>query len=255
MQLIDTHSHIYLPDFSEDIEEVIDRARERGLSHIIMPNIDVESLGSLHETADNYQEICIPLLGLHPTHVKEGYKEELETIFNRLDSYNYKAIGEIGIDLYWDKTFFIQQQQAFEFQLSIALENNLPVVIHARDSFREIIDIVKQDKYKGLSGIFHAFTGDLDLAHEIIDLGYLLGIGGIVTFKNSHLPEVVKEVDLNHIVLETDSPYLSPVPFRGKRNESAHVYYVAQKLAEIQGKTIQEVAEITTANAQKIFRL
>jgi len=255
MQLIDTHAHLYLENFETDTDDVIRRATDRGVHKIILPNIDSASMEPMHRLAGNYPEICVPLVGLHPTHVKVNFMEELELIFGRTKEFSYKAVGEIGIDLYWDRTFLEQQKQAFEFQLAFARENKLPVVIHARDSFREILDIVSRDEYRGIRGIFHAFSGDQALAERIIGLGYLLGIGGILSFKNSKLPETIRNIDLDHLVLETDSPFLAPTPFRGKRNESSYVYFVAEKLAEIKGVSINEVAEITTINAKNLFLL
>ncbi len=255
MNYIDTHAHLYLEQFDKDIDKVISRAKESQVGKIILPNIDSKTISRLHELADHYPDICIPLMGLHPTHVKEDYEEELNTILTQLDQYPYKGVGEIGIDLYWDKSYLRQQQLAFERQLLYALKNDLPVVIHARDSFHEILEIVKENRFSELKGIFHAFTGDIKLAEEIIDLGYLLGIGGILTFKNSHLSEVMGAIDLNHLVLETDSPYLAPVPYRGKRNESSYVTIITQYLAQIKNTGIDEVSEITTANAKRLFRI
>jgi len=255
MQLIDTHAHLYLENFETDTEAVIRRAMDQGVHKIVLPNIDSASLEPMHRLAQDYPEICVPLVGLHPTHVKENFWEELELIFSRTKEYAYKAVGEIGIDLYWDKTYLQQQKQVFEFQLRFAGENKLPVIIHARDSFREILDIVSREEYHGIRGIFHAFSGDQALAERIIELGYLLGIGGVLTFKNSILPEVIRNIDLDHLVLETDSPFLAPTPFRGKRNESSYICFVAEKLAEIKGISINEVAEITTINAKNLFLL
>ena len=255
MNFIDTHSHLYLEQFNDDIDAVIKRAIDLKVNKIVMPNIDSTTIEPLHGLCDRYPELCIPLMGLHPTLVNENYKEELSVIFSQLERYLYKGVGEIGIDLYWDKTFIDQQQQAFEQQLDFAKKHDLPVVIHARESFSEIMEIIRNNKYVGLKGIFHAFTGDLALAEEIIERGFLLGIGGILTFKNSNLSEVIASVDLCHLVLETDSPYLAPVPHRGKRNESSYVTFIADCLAKIKNTDIIEIAEITTANAKRIFRI
>jgi TatD DNase family protein len=255
MQLIDTHSHLYLEDFQEDVNEVTERAKARGLSHILLPNIDSASLDSMLKLAAEYPDFYHPLPGLHPTHVKENFREELERIYTRMDITAYKAIGEIGIDLYWDKTYYSQQVEAFEFQLSLALGHDLPVVIHARDSFEEILEIVRKEKYKALKGVFHAFTGNQEQAVEITERGFYLGLGGIITFKNSHLPEIIKQIDLEHLLLETDSPFLAPVPYRGKRNESSYVWYIAERLAEINEISMQEVADQTSYNAKKLFGL
>ncbi len=253
MQFIDTHSHLYLDQFENDIREVIERAEKANVGTVILPNIDSATIAPLHQLTNQFPENCLPLMGLHPTHVKEDYKEELQEIFAQFEKYDYKGVGEIGIDLYWDKSFLNRQQDAFEQQLMYAFEKELPVVIHARESFNEILDIVRGDRFKGLKGIFHAFTGDIGFAREIIDLGYLLGIGGIVTFKNSHLPEVIAAIDLNHLVLETDSPYLAPTPYRGKRNESSYVPIIADTIARIKNIGIDEVAESTTSNAKRLF--
>ena len=253
--MIDTHSHIYLGQFKTDIAEVIQRAREEHVTAIILPNIDSSTIGSMHKLVSGYPGYLIPLMGLHPMHVKENYREELKTVKKQFENYAYKGIGEIGIDLYWDKTYFKEQAYVFEEQLSLALTNNLPVVIHARESFHEILNIVKKKKYRDLRGIFHAFTGDKSLAKEIIHLGFKIGIGGIVTFKNSGLAETVESIDINHIVVETDSPYLAPVPFRGKRNESCYLKYIVEKLAEVKDISVDEVIRITTQNAIDVFGL
>lgn len=255
MNFIDTHSHLYLDQFKDDIDDVMKRAAESRVDKIVLPNIDASSIKPLHDLTDRFPLICIPLMGLHPTHVKDNFKEELAIIFAQFEQYSYKGVGEIGIDLYWDKTFLKQQQQVFEQQLDFAIERDLPVVVHARESFNEIMEIIKDQRFKGLKGIFHAFTGELKLAEEIIELGFLLGIGGILTFKNSHLPEIVASIDLCHLVLETDSPYLAPVPYRGKRNESSYVPIIAGYLAKIKSTDINKIANQTTANAKQLFRL
>jgi TatD DNase family protein len=255
MNFIDTHAHLYLDDFRTDIDDVIKRALNAGVSKFVLPNIDASSIAAMHNLADRYPGKCFPLMGLHPTSVRADFLVELETILNRLAAYPYYAIGEIGIDLYWDKTYKNEQINVFTLQLDYAEKNNLPVVIHARESFKEIMDIVKMPKYAGIKGIFHAFTGDAHLAKEIIQLGYKLGIGGILTFKNSGLAETIRSVDLEHIVLETDSPYLAPFPYRGKRNESSYIRYVAEILAKIKGVSIEEVASTSTRNAEQIFSI
>jgi TatD DNase family protein len=255
MRLIDTHSHLYLDDFAADIDDTIQRAVDVNVDRIILPNIDSTTIEPMLKLVEKYTEICFPLIGLHPTHVKDNYKIELERILNQFDGYNYKGIGEIGIDLYWDKTYLQEQIYVFEKQLGFALNRNLPVVIHARDSFDTIFESVTKAEFRGLRGVFHAFTGDLYQAEIVISNGFKLGIGGIVTFKNSNLAEVVESVGMEHIVLETDSPYLAPVPYRGKRNESSYLRFTAGKIAEIKKITIEEVAEITTNNAVQLFGL
>jgi TatD DNase family protein len=255
MLLIDTHSHIYLPEFDNDLDEVIKRSADAGVGKIILPNIDTMSIQRIHKITSAYPDYCIPLMGLHPTSVKENFEDELSRIFNQFVKYPYKGIGEIGIDLYWDKTYIKEQIYVFEKQLLLALQNNLPVVIHARNSFEEIFTSVSKTQFKGLRGIFHAFTGNTEQAKTIIDLGFKIGIGGILTYKNSGLDEIVKSIDLQHIVLETDSPYLAPVPFRGKRNESCYIVHTAKKLAEIKNVSPDEIFRVTTINALDIFRL
>jgi TatD DNase family protein len=234
---------------------VLHRAFDCGIVKIFLPNIDSSTIGPLHALADTYPNRLVPLMGLHPTHVKENYKEEIDIISQQLSKYAYKGIGEIGIDLYHDRSYLVQQIEAFEKQLEMALKLDLPVVIHARDSFFEILDVIKQERFKHLTGIFHAFTGDLDLARKITSLDFMLGIGGILTFKNSNLSETIKAINIEHIVLETDSPYLAPVPFRGKRNESSYLIYIVRRLAEIKNLTPDEVANITSQNAMKVFKL
>jgi TatD DNase family protein len=255
MQFVDTHSHLYLNDFQNDIQDVMQRAQEKGTFKVILPNIDSASLDAMLALTKQYPDMCIPLPGLHPTHVKENFEEELERIYTRMDVKSSHAIGEIGIDLYWDKSFFRQQLATFEYQLSLAIQHDLPVVIHARDSFSEILEVIRKDTFTGLRGVFHAFTGDIQLAEELVERGFYLGLGGILTFKNSHLPEVAKEIALEHLVLETDSPFLAPTPHRGKRNESSYVALVAGRLAEIKGVSVEEVAFITTQNATKLFNI
>lgn len=254
-KLIDTHSHIYLDQFEQDIGQVIHRAKDESIAAIILPNIDSSTIGPMHKLVSEYPDYLFPLMGLHPTSVKEGYLGELESLTLQLEKYPYKGIGEIGIDLYWDKSFFKEQVYVFEQQLSLAMSRDLPVVIHARESFTEILQIVKKKEYKGLRGIFHSFTGDINIAKEIINLGFKIGIGGILTFKNSGLAETLEAIDINHIVVETDSPYLAPMPFRGKRNESSYLKFIVEKLAEVKSISIDEASEVTTQNAIDIFEI
>jgi TatD DNase family protein len=252
--LIDTHSHIYSEEFDADRNEAIQRAKDVGVNHIILPNVDSESLLRMLALEADYTGYCYSAIGLHPTSVKENYKEELEFVKSELDRRNWIAVGEIGIDLYWDKSFLNQQIIAFQQQIDWALEYKLPVIIHVRDSFRETMDAIAQYKKSGLTGVFHSFTGTIEEANEIIDFGgFLLGINGIVTFKNSGLAAVIEKIDLKHILLETDSPYLTPVPHRGKRNESAYTQLVANKLAEIYNCSVREIDEQTTHNAKSLF--
>jgi TatD DNase family protein len=246
---------MYLSQFDSDRAETVERAINGGVDRIILPNIDSESVHSLKTLMKAYPNNCFGLMGLHPTHVKDNYTSELEIIFKELESGNYIGVGEIGIDLYWDKTHIQEQTEAFVQQVSYAQEHNLPFVIHARDSFNEIFDALEKAGYSSYKGIFHAFTGDYSQAQKAIELGLLLGIGGIVTFKNTHLAEVVSQVDLNHLVLETDSPYLAPTPNRGKRNESSYIPLIAEKIGQLHGVKINEVARITTENAERIFKI
>jgi TatD DNase family protein len=255
LSFVDTHSHIYLPDFDADRSDCIARSVECGVDKVILPNIDSVSVPAMLDTIQKFPANCFPLIGLHPTHVKTDFETELQKVLGIYSQHTFYGIGEIGIDLYWDKSFFEQQKIVFKHQVNFALENSLPVVIHARDSFDEIIQCLKEINVKRFSGIFHAFTGTIDHAHEVIEMGFAIGIGGVVTFKNSHLPTVVQQIDLNHIVLETDSPYLAPMPYRGKRNESSYIRLIAEKIAEIQGIKIDEVAEITTKNACSVFKI
>jgi TatD DNase family protein len=256
MKIIDTHSHIYSEEFDDDIDDVIARARAAGVEKILLPNIDVSSLSRLHDTADRYKDYCIPMMGLHPTSVGKDWQSELDTIKQQLKTRSYIAIGEIGIDLYWDKTFEQEQKNVFEEQLRWSIEYDLPVVIHSRDAIAECIECVRNVGSEQLRGVFHSFGGTIEELQNILSLkNFLLGINGVVTFKNSTLSTVLKHTDLSHIVIETDAPYLSPVPYRGKRNESSYTLFVVQKLSEIYGVTDQEVGEITTNNARKLFNL
>ena len=255
MQLIDSHTHLYADEFKEDIDLVIKQAVTQGISKFFLPNIDSKSINGLIELCGKYPQNCFPMMGLHPCSVNETFKNELELIQNELSKRTYYAIGETGIDLYWDKTFIEEQKEAFRTQIKWSLELNLPIVIHCRQSFKEIIDVLKElyNNSQKQKGIFHCFSGTIEEAKQVIELGFLLGIGGVVTFKNSGLDKVIAEIPLDHIVLETDSPYLAPVPFRGKRNESSYLIHIAEKIASIKNTTLEQVAEITTQNAMKIF--
>jgi TatD DNase family protein len=254
--MIDTHSHIYSEEFDNDRAETIQRAKTTGVEYIILPNIDSVSLPRMFTLEAEYPGYCHATIGLHPESVKENYEEELALVKTELERREWIAIGEIGIDLYWDKTYRNEQIKAFRQQVELALHYSLPVIIHVRNSFRETMDALLPFKNKGLTGVFHSFTGGLQEAKEIITFGgFMLGINGIVTFKNSGLDVVLSEIDLNHILLETDSPYLTPVPFRGKRNESAYVDYVCEKLATIYHLPKQEIDKQTTANAKSLFHI
>lgn len=252
--MIDTHTHIYLPEFDADRIQVISRARQAGVTHMILPNIDVSTLQPLKDMMDRYAGFCSGAIGLHPTSVDGDYREGLERIGEELTAGKYAAIGEIGIDLYWDKTFYKEQTQAFETQLKWAEQMNLPVIIHARESLDEIIGILDKMFCGRCKGVFHSFTGTAAQVRRIRSCGdFLFGINGIVTFKNSLLPQVLPEIGIDSIVLETDAPYLSPVPYRGKRNEPAYLPKIGARVGEIFGLTLEETEEITNANAQRMF--
>ena len=255
MKFIDTHTHLFLPEFEDDRDQVLENARAEGVNSLLLPNVDSSTLDQLDKLVNNYPEMCFPVVGLHPTSVNENYKEELQIVEKYISQNKIYAIGEIGMDLYWDKTFIAEQKEAFIYQINLAKKHSLPVVIHARESFDEIFDIIKEINDEKLKGVFHAFTGNKEQAEQIVEWGFYIGIGGIVTFKNAGLDKVVKDIDLKNIVLETDSPYLAPVPKRGKRNESSYIKYIAQKIAEIKGVSLQDVADITTQNAEKLFNL
>ena len=253
--MIDTHSHIYSEEFDTDRAETIQRAKEAGITHIILPNCDSETLPQMLSLEAEYPDYCYAAIGVHPTSVKENYREELALVKSELERRNWIAIGEIGIDLYWDKTFLAEQIAVFQQQIDWALEYNLPVIIHVRDSFSETMDALAPYKNSGLKGVFHSFTGTIEEAREIIDFGgFMFGINGIVTFKNSGLAAVVEQIDLKHILLETDSPYLTPAPHRGKRNESAYTQLVARKLAEVYNCSLEQIDWQTTQNAQLLFK-
>ena len=255
MKIIDTHTHLYLKQFKDDIDKVIRRSIDKGINKFIFPAIDSTHFDDMHDLKNKYPGSIYLMSGLHPVDVKENFKEELEFVVNSLKSHSYVAIGEIGIDLYWDKTYLKQQQDAFEFQIRLAIKNDLPIVIHCREAFDEIFEILDKENCDKLRGVFHCFTGTLDQANRAIQLGFKLGIGGVVTFKNGGIDKFLNRIDLNHIVVETDSPYLAPVPFRGKRNESSYITYVIDKLSEIYGLPIKKIASVTTKNAEKVFAL
>jgi TatD DNase family protein len=253
VKMIDTHAHIYLKEFQEDLPDVIQQSKQSGVKKIFMPNIDAHSIDHMLSLESQYNDYCIPMMGLHPCYVKEDYKAELKLIESWLGQREFCAVGEIGIDLYWDKSFMKEQIKAFETQIEWAKELNIPIVIHCRESIDMTIDVVKKHQDGDLHGIFHCFSGNINHANSIIDLNFILGIGGVVTFKNGGLDKVVPYVDLKHIVLETDSPYLAPTPYRGKRNSPAYLKHIAEKIAELKGCTFEEVALETTDSANNIF--
>lgn len=256
MRLIDTHCHLYSDVFNEDREEAIANAKQMGVDRILLPNVDLQTVAGMHELVANHPGVCYPMMGLHPCDVKPDYETEIAQLFSFFDTHTYCAVGEIGIDLYWDKTTQDIQEKAFLMQVEFALSKSLPIAIHSRNATHRIIEMLKPYKSKGLTGVFHCFSESLELAEEILKLGgFKLGIGGVLTYKNAGLPEVLKQIDLQHIILETDSPYLPPVPHRGKRNEPAYTRLVAEKLADVKGVSLREVADITTANAEQLFGL
>ena len=255
MRLIDTHSHLFLEEFSEDLPQVIERARSAGITHIFMPNIDSTTIDSMLSVCNTYNDYCFPMIGLHPTSVNADYEKELEIVAREIKSFNkYIAIGEVGMDLYWDKTFLKEQQIVLDKQINWALEYDLPVVIHCRDAFGYIYNVLEPYKNTSLKGVFHSFTGTDDEAARILEFsGFLIGINGVVTFKKSRLPEVLTKIPLEKIVLETDSPYLTPVPNRGKRNESAYVKDTLMKVSDIYRMSPEAVGRVTSENALKVF--
>ncbi len=255
MQFIDTHCHIYSDAFDEDREKVLCDAFSKGISPIFLPAIDASSVPKMLELKEKYPEDIFLMTGLHPTYVKENYKEELQFVAAQLQTQQYCAVGEIGMDLYWDTTFLKQQQEAFDTQLQWAITHQLPVNIHCRNAFDETFEILENYKDKGLTGIFHCFTGDFNHAQKAIDCGLKLGIGGVVTFKNGKIDQFLGQIPLEHIVLETDAPYLAPSPYRGKRNEPAYLQYIAEKLAMIYNCSLEEISKVTSRNAMTTFKV
>ena len=253
MLLTDTHTHLYYETDDKKRIELIDRCKENAVDRLFLPNVDVSSIPMVFSLVKSFPDICFPMLGLHPCSVKTDWESELNKIKEADHQHKIVAIGEIGIDLYWDKTHLTEQVQAFKAQIAWAKSLKLPIVIHCRDAFNEVFEVLQQEHDENLRGIFHCFTGSIEQAQKIIDLGFYLGIGGVVTYKNAGLDKVVSQIDLNHIVLETDSPYLTPVPYRGKPNESSYLIYVANKIAELHQTDLETVASITTENSRRIF--
>lgn len=252
MKLIETHAHIYLPEFKADLEAMVQRADEIGVAEILMPAIDKTTHLRMIETEKHFVH-CKAMMGLHPCSVKEKFEDEIDVVKEWLEKRKFIAIGEIGLDFYWDKTHTKQQYEAFHQQIELALHYHLPVVIHSRNATQECIELVK--KYPDLGGVFHCFSGTIEQAYQLLSIGFYMGIGGVLTFKNSGLDGVIAEVGLRNVVLETDAPYLAPVPYRGKRNECSYLKLIAEKMATVTGKTVEEVAELTTANAKNLFHL
>jgi TatD DNase family protein len=253
--LIDTHCHLYLPEFGDDRAEMIGRAQKEGVRKFLLPAIDSGTHEQMLELETGYPGACLAMMGVHPCSIRENYKEQLEIAQSYFQKRAFIAVGEIGLDFYWDKTYTDQQYEAFHEQIGWAIQYKIPIVIHSRESIDECIGVVKQYEGKGLRGVFHCFSGDIRQAEAIIALGFNLGIGGVVTFKNSGLDRVMEQVSMEKVVLETDSPYLAPVPFRGKRNESSYLKYVVEKLAVIKGVAEEEIKSVTTRNAMKLFKI
>lgn len=255
MYLIDSHAHIYSDKFENDFSGMLDNCRREGIQKICMPNIDHTSIEQMLAIESEYPEMCFPMMGIHPSSVKGDFQKELAVVEGWLSKREFIAVGEIGLDLYWDKTFIHQQKEAFRVQIDWAKKYEVPIVIHCRDAFEETISIVEERIDDSLKGVFHCFTGTLEEAQRIIDLGFYLGIGGVATFKNGGLDKVIPHLELDHLLLETDSPYLSPAPYRGKRNEPAYLKIIAHKVAELMDRPIEEVASITSRNTATLFKL
>lgn len=255
MTIIDSHCHLYLTECREDIEGIMQRAAAAGVEKFYLPAIDHTETVNMFWLEENYPGRCMAMMGVHPCSVKADYQQELDVAASWLSKRKFAAVGEVGLDFYWDKTFIDQQYEAFRVQAEWALQYDLPLVIHTRNAMEETIAVVKEFVPRGIRGIFHCFSGNYENAIAIIDAGFLMGIGGVITYKNSGLAAVIEKIGLEHLVLETDSPYLTPVPFRGKKNESSYLKYIVEKLAEVKKLSPEEIAAVTTANAQKIFRL
>lgn len=256
MNLIDTHTHLFSDQFDEDRHSVIQAALDAGVSKMLLPNIDLESIDAMHQLEKDFPDNCLAMMGLHPCSVTENWESELAVVKEHLFNRKYIAVGEIGMDLYWDKSTLGYQQKAFAQQIEWAKQLEIPIVIHVRDAFDEAFEIVDQLNDDCLTGVFHCFTGTQDQAQHILNYGgFKLGLGGVLTFKNAGLDQVIKDIELEHLILETDSPYLAPHPNRGKRNETSYITYVASKLAEVKGISIEEVAAVTTKNAEELFGL
>ena len=251
--IIDTHSHVYLEEFDDDRGLMLQKAEKEGVGLILMPAIDSKTHGAMLKVREDFYDSCFSMMGLHPCSVKENYKDEIRIVSEYFEKDKFVAVGETGLDFYWDLTFTKEQYEAFQIQIELALQYDIPVVIHSRNSIDECIRVISENQKGKLKGVFHCFSGSEKQAKEIIDLGFYLGIGGVITFKNAGLDKVMPDVDLKNIVLETDAPYLAPVPFRGKRNECSYLKYVVERLSEVKGISKEEIAAITTKNAKKLF--
>ncbi len=250
---IDTHTHTYDEQFKEDQKEMLQRAFDAGVAELYMPNCNSETIDSMMQLAKEYPKQCLPMMGLHPCYVKEDYEKELTIVEEWLSKEKFYAVGEIGLDYHWDLTFKEQQIIAFEQQIDWAIKYDLPIVIHSRKSTQDCIDVIRKKQNGSLKGVFHCFGGSLEEAKQIIDLGFYIGIGGVVTFKNSNLPDIIKEVGIGYVILETDAPYLAPTPYRGKRNESSYIPLIAERLVDVTQFELKDIARITTHNAHTLF--
>jgi len=255
MIFTDSHIHFYFEDFNDDLQQCFDRAIEAGVRYMIIPNVDSDTLDPVSEICNRFPENCFPSIGLHPTHVNANYKTDLDIMLKAANARHYCAVGEAGLDLYHDKTFFSEQIEVFEAQIHLAKEKNLPLIIHSRDAFEDTMKVLKRFNDGSLRGVFHCFSGSVEQAKRVVDMGFLLGVGGVVTFKNSKLWQVVEAFDLEHILLETDAPFIAPDPYRGKRNEPAYIPLIAKRIAEIKNIPIETVAKITTAQTLKLFNI
>jgi TatD DNase family protein len=253
--LIDTHSHIYLPEFDSDRANMVIRAENEGVDLILMPAIGNEAHFAMLKTEVDFPGKCLSMMGLHPCSVKNGYKQELQIVREYFEKRSFVAVGETGLDFYWDKTFTKEQYESFQIQIELAKQYDIPIVIHSRNSIDECIKVIAENQDGNLKGVFHCFSGDERQAKEIIDLGFYLGIGGVLTFKNSGLDKIMATIDMKNVILETDAPYLAPVPFRGKRNECSYLKYVVEKLGEIKVVSKEEIGNITTKNAKELFSI
>lgn len=253
MIFTDTHTHLYYEQDAEKQAQLMERCFENDVNRLFLPNVDVKSIAMIDDLVKKYPENCFAMAGLHPCDVKEDYLAVLEEIYNSISGRQIYAIGEIGIDLYWDKTTLVFQQDAFRKQIGWAKDLGLPIVIHCREAFNEVFEVLESERDEKLRGIFHCFTGNVEQAKQAIDLNFHLGIGGVVTYKKAGLDVVLSEIPIHNLVLETDSPYLAPVPFRGKPNESSYLIYIAQKLSDIYGVSVEEIANVTTENSKTVF--
>lgn len=253
MHLIDSHTHLYLSQFDHDRHAMVERARKIGVTQFFLPAIDSETTDAMLNMEAEFPGECHSMMGLHPCSVRANYREELSHVENWLSKRRFAAVGEIGLDFYWEKTFLSEQSEAFRVQIEWALQYQMSINIHTRNAMQETINVVNEYKGRGLRGIFHCFGGSYESAKQIIDAGFFLGIGGVVTYKNAGLPEVLKKIPLEYLVLETDAPYLTPVPFRGMRNECSYLQYIVQKLEEIYQRNAEEIGEITTANCLRLY--